>query len=316
MPPTSVLHDLGRRARRRPHVGRGRQRARRAALHVPGVDGARRHAERHRHPEARRRLHRADPRAAEPRHADGDRARNRRRVLPGADEHRTRRRLPASRHADRPPHREPRDHRPLRRRRRSCCCSSAAASPLSGSGGSRETARRARVTRAPPAPRSPPLPPARRTSAAACRSASRSQARGCSRRRGGSPVPASVPEDVRRRRARRRAQHPRDRRRASAAASAAPSTRGSRRRRQAVFLGRLVRGTDPAASFRPHIGCVPASGGGQRCPTSLHVYPPGKPTLPEMTEIPVRPGHPPLRRALRRAARGSPARRTRSPSIR
>ena len=58
----------------------------------------------------------------------------------------------------------------------------------------------------------------------------------------------------------------------------------------ALFFGRLVRGTDPAASFRPHIGCVPASGGGQRLPTSLHVFPPAKPTLPEMTEIPVRLG--------------------------
>jgi hypothetical protein len=58
----------------------------------------------------------------------------------------------------------------------------------------------------------------------------------------------------------------------------------------AIFVGRLVRGTDPAASFRPHIGCIPASGGGQRLPTSLHVFPPAKPTLPEMTEIPVRLG--------------------------
>ena len=36
----------------------------------------------------------------------------------------------------------------------------------------------------------------------------------------------------------------------------------------AVFLGRLVRGQDVAASFRPHIGCIPASGGGQRSPTA------------------------------------------------
>jgi hypothetical protein len=58
----------------------------------------------------------------------------------------------------------------------------------------------------------------------------------------------------------------------------------------AVFLARLVRGTDPAASFRPHIGCVPSSGGGQRLPTALRVFPPSRPTLPEMTEIPVRAG--------------------------
>src|SRR5262249_38786940 len=40
----------------------------------------------------------------------------------------------------------------------------------------------------------------------------------------------------------------------------------------AVFLGRLVHGHDPAASFRPHIGCVPASGGGQRTPTAYHAF--------------------------------------------
>lgn len=58
----------------------------------------------------------------------------------------------------------------------------------------------------------------------------------------------------------------------------------------AVFRARLVRGPAPAASFRPHIGCIPASGGGQRLPTSLRAFPPGKPALPEMTEIPIRAG--------------------------
>ena len=58
----------------------------------------------------------------------------------------------------------------------------------------------------------------------------------------------------------------------------------------AVFLAQLVRGTAAAASFRPHVGCVPASGGGQRFPTSLRAFPPGRPPLPEMTEIPIRAG--------------------------
>lgn len=52
----------------------------------------------------------------------------------------------------------------------------------------------------------------------------------------------------------------------------------------AVFLGRLALGRDPAASFRPHIGCVPAAGGGQRVPTA-HVVPPGRPTVRRVTEI-------------------------------
>ena len=69
----------------------------------------------------------------------------------------------------------------------------------------------------------------------------------------------------------------------------------------AVFLARLVRGTDPAASFRPHIGCIPAAGGGQRLPTAFHVYPPSRPTLPEMSEIPVHAGTHKYVKTLRRA---------------
>jgi hypothetical protein len=60
--------------------------------------------------------------------------------------------------------------------------------------------------------------------------------------------------------------------------------------KQAVFLGRLVRGSDPAASFRPHIGCVPASGGGQRTPTAYHAFKPGAPSVRHVTQIAVRPG--------------------------
>ena len=59
---------------------------------------------------------------------------------------------------------------------------------------------------------------------------------------------------------------------------------------QVVFLGRLVRGRDPAPFFRPHIGCVPASGGGQRVPTAFHPLPPGKPTMREVSQVAVRAG--------------------------
>ena len=51
-----------------------------------------------------------------------------------------------------------------------------------------------------------------------------------------------------------------------------------------------MRGRDPAASFRPHIGCVPAAGAGQRVPTAFHAYPPSRPTAPQMTQIEVRAG--------------------------
>ena len=70
----------------------------------------------------------------------------------------------------------------------------------------------------------------------------------------------------------------------------APVNPGITTSTSAIFLGRLVRGSDPAASFRPHIGCVPASGGGQRVPTAFHAYPPARPTTPQMIQIDVRAG--------------------------
>ena len=70
---------------------------------------------------------------------------------------------------------------------------------------------------------------------------------------------------------------------------------------QAVFLGRLVRGRDPAPFFRPHIGCVPASGGGQRVPTAYHAFAPTKPTARKVSEVAVRPGG--VRRLAARCAR-------------
>jgi hypothetical protein len=70
----------------------------------------------------------------------------------------------------------------------------------------------------------------------------------------------------------------------------APVNPGITTSTSAVFLGRLVRGHDPAASFRPHIGCVPASGGGARVPTVFRVYPPARPTAPQTAQIDVRAG--------------------------
>lgn len=55
----------------------------------------------------------------------------------------------------------------------------------------------------------------------------------------------------------------------------------------AVFLGRVVRGSGRAPSFRPHIGCVPASGTGQRVPTA---YAPPSPQSPLSFDVPVLPG--------------------------
>jgi hypothetical protein len=56
--------------------------------------------------------------------------------------------------------------------------------------------------------------------------------------------------------------------------------------RDAVFLGRVVRDV-VGATFRPHIGCVPASGGGGRTPTAYHPFPPGKPTTRHVVDFAV-----------------------------
>jgi len=72
--------------------------------------------------------------------------------------------------------------------------------------------------------------------------------------------------------------------------------------KEAVFLGRLVRGNDPAPAFRPHIGCVPASGGGARVPTAYHAFAPGKPSLRRVTQLVVGAGG--KRTVHRRCARG------------
>jgi hypothetical protein len=67
----------------------------------------------------------------------------------------------------------------------------------------------------------------------------------------------------------------------------APVNPGITTQRDAVFLGRLVTGV--AATFRPHIGCVPAQGGGQRVPTSLHVFPPVKAIDRQVHQYPATP---------------------------
>jgi hypothetical protein len=60
--------------------------------------------------------------------------------------------------------------------------------------------------------------------------------------------------------------------------------------RAAVFYGTFVGGTARTPSFRPHIGCVPASGGGGRVPTAVVAYPPGQPALRRVRTVRVRAG--------------------------
>ena len=60
--------------------------------------------------------------------------------------------------------------------------------------------------------------------------------------------------------------------------------------KEALFMGRLVRGRDSAPSFRPLIGCVPAQGGGRRSPTAYSAFPPSKPAVRQVKTVRVRAG--------------------------
>ena len=69
----------------------------------------------------------------------------------------------------------------------------------------------------------------------------------------------------------------------------APDNPGVSTSANVVFVGMYVGEGARAASFRPHIGCMPASGGGSRTPTAL-VFPPGKPLVRRVRNAVVRPG--------------------------
>jgi hypothetical protein len=59
--------------------------------------------------------------------------------------------------------------------------------------------------------------------------------------------------------------------------------------RSVVFVARYVGATASAPTFRPFIGCMPASGGG-RIPTAVGAVKPGEPTVRRVTSARVRPG--------------------------
>jgi len=66
----------------------------------------------------------------------------------------------------------------------------------------------------------------------------------------------------------------------------APVNPGITTERAAVFTGMYVGLGARAPSFRPHLGCLPASGGGG-IPTLAAVVPPGKPTVRHVKEVPL-----------------------------
>jgi hypothetical protein len=60
--------------------------------------------------------------------------------------------------------------------------------------------------------------------------------------------------------------------------------------RTALFLASYAGASARAPTFKPFIGCMPATGGGSRLPTSAAVYPPGQPTTRRVKTVRVRPG--------------------------
>ena len=75
--------------------------------------------------------------------------------------------------------------------------------------------------------------------------------------------------------------------------------------RSVVVLGTYVGRGTPAASFRPHIGCIPASGGGGvRIRTSATaIFHPGEPTVRRVRTVDVSPGRTQLTQACGRGER-------------
>lgn len=70
-----------------------------------------------------------------------------------------------------------------------------------------------------------------------------------------------------------------------------PVSPGVTTTRSVVFVGTFVGDSPQAPTFRPHVGCVPAAGGGQRVPTSAKVvFPPGQPTVRHVRNVRLVPG--------------------------
>ena len=72
--------------------------------------------------------------------------------------------------------------------------------------------------------------------------------------------------------------------------SGSPVNPGITTTRDAVFLGTYVGAGSAAASFRPHVGCLPSAGGGGRVPAAVGAFPPGQPTTRRVRTVELHPG--------------------------
>ena len=76
-----------------------------------------------------------------------------------------------------------------------------------------------------------------------------------------------------------------------AGALGSPVNPGITTTRSAVFVATYTGNDGGVASVRPHVGCIPASGGGGRVPTAASVvFPPGHPTTRRLRTVRLRPG--------------------------
>lgn len=69
-----------------------------------------------------------------------------------------------------------------------------------------------------------------------------------------------------------------------------PVNPGITTERSVVFFASYVGATARAPAFRPHVGCMPTAGGGERIPTAAGIVRPGRPTVRRVRVERVRPG--------------------------
>jgi hypothetical protein len=70
----------------------------------------------------------------------------------------------------------------------------------------------------------------------------------------------------------------------------------------AVFVATYTGAAARVTTFRPHVGCIPSSGGGSRSPTVVQAFPPGQPLVRRVSTV--RPLADRLRRAVRACTAG------------